>query len=552
MSVQKTVEVKVPGYSGFDKSHRVSTTLKCGQITPILVDELIPGTKVNLKLDLAAQLPPLVSDTFMNVKLRSEAFFVPSRILCKSFESFYADFEQEVYGKSANTSFVRNKIKGSIPYFVISNDTFQGMKNTGLAGPGSLLDYVGFNPEIVQGAVPFNLLPLVAYHLIYQEWYRNPRIQVAPFAESFDSNAAALRPIFSAPFTFYHSAAVESAEGASFPSNVKYLAVSSMLLADGVSVFGLRQRNFPLDFYTQAMVSAQQGDPVFVRPSTESQDGSFSISALRALNSIQQFKERNNIPSSRMIDQTEARYGVRMSDGVAQRPLCLGSAEYDIYSKGIDQTATVEDTGSNPFNSVGSQYGRAYASGSDFIIDNFECKEPGYLFVMVTLVPSVSYAFGVSPLMRRYLSDGSITDMANPLLQNVGNEPIYSSELSVVVKNQVDDGVFGYRERYGAWKDMPNKVHGLLLEGENLESFVLQRSIDEMSTINSAFLQIPQNYMDQVFVASARNMGFAAWFDSHLSYKVAMPLAKYSIPSLQDPAYEHGRTISLRKNGQIF
>lgn len=46
MSVSKTVEVKVPGYSGFDKSHRVSTTLKCGQITPILVDELIGALRL--------------------------------------------------------------------------------------------------------------------------------------------------------------------------------------------------------------------------------------------------------------------------------------------------------------------------------------------------------------------------------------------------------------------------------------------------------------------------------------------------------------------------
>lgn len=149
-----------------------------------------------------------------------------------------------MYGKSANTAFVRNKIKGAIPHFRLSDLSFQQMKEVGLSGPGSLLDYLGFNPEIIQGVVSFNLLPVLAYHLIYQEWYRNPRIQVAPFAESFDSNAAAQRPIFSAPFTFYHSVAVESAEGSSFPANTDYSSYDFMRLADGVNLFALRQRNF--------------------------------------------------------------------------------------------------------------------------------------------------------------------------------------------------------------------------------------------------------------------------------------------------------------------
>ena len=83
--------VNVPKLSGFDKSHQNLLTTKCGTITPILIDELIPGSKVHLKLALSASLPPLASDTFpMRCSVKVEAFFVPFRLLAKgSFELVY-------------------------------------------------------------------------------------------------------------------------------------------------------------------------------------------------------------------------------------------------------------------------------------------------------------------------------------------------------------------------------------------------------------------------------------------------------------------------------
>ena len=38
---KNSVEVKVQKRSGFDKSHKVLTTLKCGTITPLLTESLI-------------------------------------------------------------------------------------------------------------------------------------------------------------------------------------------------------------------------------------------------------------------------------------------------------------------------------------------------------------------------------------------------------------------------------------------------------------------------------------------------------------------------------
>ena len=83
--------VMVQKKSGFDKSFQNLFTAKVGTIVPILTDELIPNTTVNLKAAISAQLPPLASDTFMRCKLKYAAFFVPTRLLMNRYEEWLTD-----------------------------------------------------------------------------------------------------------------------------------------------------------------------------------------------------------------------------------------------------------------------------------------------------------------------------------------------------------------------------------------------------------------------------------------------------------------------------
>lgn len=89
-------EVAVPHRSGFDKSHFSCLTSKVGTITPILCDEIIPNSKIKLKLNLGGSMPPLATDCYMKVDLRVEAFFVPSRILYKGWEAWFSQHSSYV------------------------------------------------------------------------------------------------------------------------------------------------------------------------------------------------------------------------------------------------------------------------------------------------------------------------------------------------------------------------------------------------------------------------------------------------------------------------
>ena len=73
------VPVKVAHRSGFDKSHVHQGTSLVGVLTPVMLDEVIPNSKIRLKIDLGASLPPLAADTFMKCDIAVEAFFCPHR-----------------------------------------------------------------------------------------------------------------------------------------------------------------------------------------------------------------------------------------------------------------------------------------------------------------------------------------------------------------------------------------------------------------------------------------------------------------------------------------
>lgn len=556
---KKNVRVEVPKKSGFSLKHRNSGTITCGTITPLLVEEVIPAAATSCKINIVHQLPPLASDTYMNLKVKVEAFFVPFRILSKSFEAFFSDFPHRVgyfAGSGATGSAIQlYDVMGRMPVFHFADDV-----PSSVWGAGTLMDYCGAMIDSVQyqGGFDFNPAALEAYHLIWQEYYRNPRVQNPAFVDDLGNsstvNSADVTRIACMPYKFFRDAMGTSLANAVISFSNSNLADAN--LADGVSIFDLRQRNFGFDYFTSARPSAQQGNASTVVLPVASNQATMTIAQLRAANSLQQFRERNNISSPRFIDQVRARYGANLADGVAQRPICIGTAVYDVVTRGVDQqgqSIAASDGGiqtNNPFSSVAAQYGRAYGSGSDFIIDHFVANEPGLIMINQTLVPEVTYSSGIRPYLRRYLSSGSIVEMANPILQNVGDEVVDASTLDGDV-NMVGTP-FGFVDRYGSFMYHPNECHGLMRDGQNLQSFVLQRSFSGAQTISSSFLEIPKNYLDQVLAITNQSSGLSAWYDSVIDLRVSMPLAEFSIPSLQDPAYEHGDSIVLRRNGQIF
>lgn len=522
------VNLKVPKRSGFDKSHSRLMSFKCGTLVPIMVDEVIPNTKVHLRELISAQLPPLATDAFMRVNLKVEAFFVPMRLLYAGFEKWIT--KDKIYDPtSAEDKSVLT------PILYVKPTEIQAGFN------GTLADYLGARTVssslVVPANLPTNIYPFLAYHKIYDDWYRNTLVQNSVFSSSISDDGTVM--LYNLP----HVSLTES-NTPSFYLSDKF--------ADGVELNELRQRNFGFDYFTGAMPNAQLGDAQKITFSTSGATGEFTIAALRAANSLQQFAERNQMAGLRLQDFVKANYGANLSNGVAQRTLCLGSAEIPVYSKGIYQNGNQNESDTNnPFPSVAAKYGDAMANGELNLISDFVAEEPGYIMVLASLVPIAAYSSGIDRMFIRYNTQNSQTDMATPILQNVGNQPIYRGELTGDL-NIGGAGIFGYTDRYADFKQKQSTIHSILRDGYALDAFALQRSVSGSVTISDAFLQIPTDYLDQVCATSESVSEYGVWVNVFNDYKVSMPLAAYSIPSLQDPAYEHGVDVPVEIGGSRF
>lgn len=521
-------KIDVQNRSGFDLSFENALTMKVGTLTPVLCEEVLPNETYDLGFLTQVQLPPMATDFYGRVDLRLEAFFVPNRIIWGGWQNFMTMPQNNPY----STTSIRPV---RTPYFQ-NTSISQASINT-ILGPGTLADYLGV--KVLTGntsttgltvSIP-NIMPFLAYHKIYDDWYRNSKIQNPVFVKvpptSVGSGGATLKY---APYL----------------GNTLSTTGLDGLLGDSVSWYELRQRNWAKDYYTTAALYPQASGDLAGSTVTSDSNGTFSIGALRAANTLQRWLDRNNIAGERYADQIKATFGCYPSDSTTDRALFLGAESIGIYNKSVYTTAGNSTANQNPFaGSVASKSANAQAVGDGQLIDSFRSTEHGYLMVIASIVPHATYSTGT----RRMFLHSQIGEYANPLLQGLGEQVIYQCEIdNTLPASNTDYGdIFGYQQQYSEYKYHDDEVHGLLRDGQSLESFALQRAFNGGDvSLTSDFVQIPQDYMNQVTAVANTMSNYGAWANFYFSFKKVSPLSEYVIPTLGDLKDVHTETIPYR------
>lgn len=543
-----------PNRSGFHIPYENMFTGRTGTLYPVFVKECIPNETHSLNLMFEAELPPMVSNFFGRVDLVFEAFFVPNNLL-------WAGWEYFAMHPTSNPVYPEGTPVAIKPRYIPQISLDRSQVPT-YAGVGSLSDFLGLKMTDNYGSLPelninMSILPFVAYHRIYDDWYRNSIVQAKAFypprtfSESDTLGASAL------PFgTFTKSVG----DGTVFDFGINAYAYGGILgltLGDGSSLLDLRQRNWNLDYFTAATPQPQAGGASSITfevsgtsdgSGNVSAAGSVSIAAIRQANAIQKWMERNNLVGYDYADQVYAQYGVYPDNRLLRKPIYLGRYVEPVYNRSVFQTAATQDTGDtskNPFayigEGVGAKFGSSQSNGKGQLFSNFKSTDHGFLMVMCSLRPHAYYATG----MNRMLTRRTIGDIPFPLLSGVGDQAIYNREL--LGASVYDNEVFGYIDQYADAKTAVDEVHGLVRDGESLDAFVLQRSFDasEPVQISSNFLKIPQNYLDQV--KQVTNVPVDFWSSCFFDYRKTSPLPVYSVPTLGDLKNAH--TEYVRRGG---
>lgn len=587
----KQQPVDIPNRSGMDLSFENVLSMTTGTLIPVLVEEVLPNETYSLGYMCEAQLPPMATEFYGRIDMRLEAFFVPNRILWAGWQDFmtmpvYNPFSPEVYRPTHLPSVVRTfsaeHYETATTQYELAGSSVIKDSDLPMWGASSLADYIGFkttqNAEQVSDGfllIP-NILPFMAYHKIYDDWYRNPNIVTPLFVRptSTENYSVSYLPYVSREETdsvvkTYNIIGVTGPQNCENPNTPEQYfqmwqtstlcfhtnAPVSSINSETPSIFSLHQRCWEKDYYTTASFYPQAA---MTPASISIPDGAsnLTIPQIRSANVLQRWLERNNIAGMRYSDQIKATWGVLPSDALLDRPLFLGSSKFGLYTKGVSNStysAESEVYNRNPFNgAVGSRAGSTHGYGKDSLFDSFTSTEHGFLMVIASIVPHAYYGTGI----RRYLSHGEISDFANPLLQGLGEQPIYNGELLLdpqlaitgsTVLNPISyfgTDIFGYQQQYAEYKYHDDEVHGRLQITEDLSPFTLQRYFSSVQ-LGKNFIEIHPDELDYV-TAAEYTLGAITWADFFFSFKKVTPLAEYVIPTLGDLKNTHKENIPYR------
>ena len=184
------IVIDTPSKNVFNLSYRSRLSAVMGQIIPVLHKEVVPGDRWRVGFQSLIRLAPLKAPIFDGVKADFHAFFVPNRILDPKWKQFITG------GNSLNVGQADAEID---PLRFKANDYFAGVfqetgENRGFH-ISSLFDYLNLHvaqyntdgvpadrldehvPTIYPDNVYLSALPVLGYHKVWSDWYRNERIE---------------------------------------------------------------------------------------------------------------------------------------------------------------------------------------------------------------------------------------------------------------------------------------------------------------------------------------------------------------------------------------
>lgn len=122
---------------------------------------------------------------------------------------------------------------------------------------------------------------------------------------------------------------------------------------------------------------------------------------------------------------------------------------------GFDNVQTTVKDSSAPLGTVAS---RGQMFGSQNVCSSFHCTDNGYIMGIMIVTPQTTYNNGIEHELSCL---DSMEDEFFPEFENLAPQPILNKELFISGNPTIDEGLFGYQERYSYLKTRQNVNRGL-------------------------------------------------------------------------------------------
>lgn len=470
--------------SKFIGSWTRKTAFDAGGIFPILVEEVLPGDHLRYQVTAYIRMATPLFPILDNQRVDTFFFFVPARLLWAKWAQFMG--EQASSPSDPVESLVIPTVTSAAGGFPV----------------GSLADHMGV-PTVGQiGAgnqIAINALPLRAYNLIWNTWFRDQNIQSAADFTTADTGDLP---------TWYVTRARNKSHDyftSALPWPNKFTAPSIPLVGNapikGIGVTGSNNTAGTVnvyetdtglaayDFYasmTAATIAASpkirmEGNSGTSKPLVYADLAAVSgvaINTLRQAFLVQELLERDARGGTRYVELLKSHFGVTNPDYRLQRPEYIGGGSTPLNITPIAQTAPSAE------GSVGTLGGTGTAAGQHTA--SYAATEHGYILGLINIKSELSYQQGLHRMWTR----STRYDFYWPALAGLGEQAILRREIYMTGVNAEDLYVFGYQERWHEYRTRYSEVTGLMRSyvADTLDTWHLAQSFASAPLLNGTFL----------------------------------------------------------------
>ena len=529
--------------SRFKRRQDVKLTLNAGQLIPFYVDEVLPGDTFSIDQAAIIRMTTPIFPVMDNCHMDIYYFNVPCRILWKNFKRFMGENDTGPWAQTQEYTIPQVKVTGTAekpaPY------------------EGSILDYMGIPTKVSKGAdtaFSINALPMRAYAMIWQEWFRdqnvdNPAINsdadatvnytddetkgmdaAEPDLEYILKNAyTGGRPLPVNKYHDYFTSALPSPQKAGAPVRIP-LSGNAPVLA-----YKTPDRETPKNgLYAVGPISGIQGyqPPMGIVGTADTGNAYFgarldklngvTINQLRQAFQVQKYYEQLARGGSRYREMIYSLFHTKISDKTVQIPEYLGGTRITINMSQVIQTSGT--TAESPQGNTAAVSVTPY-NGSMFT-KSFE--EHGFVIGVCCIRHDHTYQQGLERMWSRKTN----LDFYYPVFANLGEQAILKKEL-YLTGTDTDEQAFGYQEAWAEYRMKPNRISGKFRSNATgtLDSWHYGDNYTTTPSLSQAWMKEGDSEIQRTLAVDNEPQFI---MDTIIDNTSVRPMPMYSIPGLVD------------------
>lgn len=474
MSIFTQVQHRKPKTNTFDLSHDRKMSFKMGELTPIHVQEIVPGDSIKMNTSQMLRFVPMVAPPMHRIKVYTHFFFVPSRILWDNFKNFMSGYQDD-------------QITASTAVFPYCNVEFDDLPE-GMLGDYMGLPTAGTTAPNAQSEI--TVLPFYAYNKIYNDYYRDQNLVPAllpdkavdgdNFGQIYDT---IIEPCQKRAWShdYFTSALPFAQKGAEVTIPLGNITEANFIDPSHQFPIGPGQQNLNINLdgpADNAMPLEAFATGGVGNAPVELQVGATTIIDLRRAYKLQEWQEVNARSGTRYTELLQAHFNIRAQDSRLQRPEFLGGSSANVTISEVLQTSSNASEPTPQGNMAG--HGISVGAGTGF---SYFAKEHGYIIGIMSVLPKTAYFQGIP---RHYLKRDKF-DFFWSQFQTIGEQAIQNKEIYVDLDNAVQDATFGYTPRYAEYKHMLSSVHGAMRS--SLDFWHMARKFANQPNLNKSFIE---------------------------------------------------------------